>query len=141
MFTQQAPRFKQQLEQSGFSPEQANAMVNVLGQCMSPLEHRGSATFSGPVNFSQMPKVNGAGIIQLATLQDDLTSTDPVRSVKALLSQWYPDGSRSIGGEIDVWPGPFISSANSESIVAGSTVGLVDFNGYKCPMGSSSCPG
>ncbi len=105
MFTKQAPVFRQQLEQAGFSTEQANAMVSMIGQCMSSLEHRGPVSFTGPVSFAQMPRMGGAGIIQLAQLQDDLTSSNPVRSVKAVMSSWYPDGIRRDGAEIDVWPG------------------------------------
>lgn len=140
MFTKQAPVFKQQLEQAGFSTEQAQAMVSMIGQCMASLEHSGPVRMNGPVTFAQMPKMGGAGLIQLAQLQDDLTSSNPVRPVKAVMSSWYPDGTRRDGAEIDVWPGPFINSANSEYIAAGSNVGLIDFNGFKCPMGSSSCP-
>lgn len=140
MFTKQAPVYRQQLEQAGFSTEQASAMVSMIGQCMSSLEHRGPVSFTGPVSFAQMPKMGGAGIIQLAQLQDDLTSSNPVRSVKAVMSSWYPDGVRRDGAEIDVWPGPFINASESEFIPGGSSVGVIDVNGFKCPIGSSSCP-
>ncbi len=51
MFTKQAPVFRQQLEQAGFSTEQASAVVSMIGQCMASLEHRGPVFVHWPSQF------------------------------------------------------------------------------------------
>jgi len=139
MFTKQAPRYKQQLEQSGFSAEQAASMVNVLGQCMSPLEHRGPVKFTGPVQFSQMPKLGNSGdsLIQLARLQADLNYGSSYSN--AVIQEWSPGGASSSGSEVRVYPGPLLREG--EILASGSLVGLIDFNGYKCPFGSNNSNG
>lgn len=137
MFTSQAPGMLNQLTRAGMPYEQAQALVGVIGQCMSSLKTNGMTEFNGPTRFAQTPQYSdGTGIIQLAQLQEDLTYGSGF--AKAITQAWSPTGASSGGKQMQVYPGPFINSG--ETIAAGSLVGLVDFDGFKCPMGSNGCP-
>ncbi len=122
MFTKQAPVFRQQLEQAGFSTEQANAMVSMIGQCMSSLEHRGPVSFTGPVSFAQMQgwvALESSSLLNFKTILRLASSSFSQGCNVVVVSRWHSQRRRR---EIDVWPGPFINASESEFIQEGQAL-------------------
>lgn len=138
MFGDQAASMLQQLTSAGMAQEQANALANVIGQCMSSLTHRGSATFLGPLNIggARGPGIRGVGRRQLV---------DPVTGATLLdghEGDYYLDG-----GNINGTPGFKRGTLDADLTRDGTaTITLADTTqitvlgyfvktGYKVPSG------
>jgi hypothetical protein len=59
MFGDQASAMNQQLTESGWTGEQADALVRVIGNCVASLVHRGALTNFGPTNLYGPTDIRG----------------------------------------------------------------------------------
>jgi len=135
MFTRQAMGLARDLQGAGMDQGQAQALARVIGNCQAPFDHSGPVTFRGPVTFAQPPRIglpgpnngnssqqsNSANAVDFAILSEDMTAGSPYTSVKAVLSEWAPNGFTN-SSQVDVWPGPLLN--NGDTISAGTPISV-----------------
>lgn len=138
MFGDQAASMLQQLTSAGMAQEQANALANVIGQCMASLTHRGSATFLGPLNLGgeRGPGIRGFDRRQLVDPVDGAMLFDGEESA------YYLDGG-NISGTPDFKRGTLDADLTRDgtaavSLVGGGSITVLGYfvkTGWKVPSG------
>lgn len=84
MFGKQGGAITRILAGAGMPTAQARAITNIFAQCRAPLEHRGSADFSGPVAISgpmniESPDPESSVLSIAGILLDDLIEDGTAR--------------------------------------------------------------